>query len=124
MRFWLDHADVSDLLAPQARARAGSKLVLKPVVWLLGATGLWYFDQGFGGPPQTLALREIAMVQAAAQRPTHGRAHVRRGHCDGQAERPAGFPAAVGPEARSVRYRHGPLWLSAVGPDLRSADYS
>ena len=38
---WLDHADVSDLLAPQARAPAGSKLVLKPVVWLLGATGLW-----------------------------------------------------------------------------------
>ena len=38
---WLDHADVSDLLAPHARARAGSKLVLKPVVWLLGATGLW-----------------------------------------------------------------------------------
>ena len=38
---WLDHADVSDLLAPEARARAGSKLVLKPVVWLLGATGLW-----------------------------------------------------------------------------------
>ncbi|MGP0088369.1 MAG: patatin-like protein [Xanthobacteraceae bacterium] len=38
---WLDYADISDLLAPQARARAGSKLVLKPVVWLLGATGLW-----------------------------------------------------------------------------------
>jgi patatin-related protein len=38
---WLDHADISDLLAPQARARAGSKLMLKPVVWLLGATGLW-----------------------------------------------------------------------------------
>jgi patatin-related protein len=38
---WLDHADVSHLLAPEARASAGSKLVLKPVVWLLGATGLW-----------------------------------------------------------------------------------
>jgi patatin-related protein len=38
---WLDHGDISDLLAPTARARAGSKLVLKPVVWLLGATGLW-----------------------------------------------------------------------------------
>ena len=38
---WLYHGDVSDLLAPQARARAGSKLVLKPVVWLLGATGMW-----------------------------------------------------------------------------------
>ena len=38
---WLDHADVIELLAPEARARAGSKLVLKPVVWLLGAAGLW-----------------------------------------------------------------------------------
>ena len=38
---WLDHADVGDLLATEARARASSKLVLKPVVWLLGATGLW-----------------------------------------------------------------------------------
>ncbi|MBV9560933.1 MAG: patatin-like protein, partial [Bradyrhizobium sp.] len=38
---WLDNADISGLLAPRARARAGSKLVLKPVVWLLGATGLW-----------------------------------------------------------------------------------
>ncbi|HWG04753.1 MAG TPA: patatin-like protein [Beijerinckiaceae bacterium] len=38
---WLDHADVSDLIAPEARAQAGSKLVLKPFVWLLGAAGLW-----------------------------------------------------------------------------------
>lgn len=38
---WLNHADVSDLLAPEARAGAASKLILKPVVWLLGATGLW-----------------------------------------------------------------------------------
>jgi patatin-related protein len=38
---WLDHADVSELLAPEARAGAGSKLILKPVVWLLGATGVW-----------------------------------------------------------------------------------
>lgn len=38
---WLDHADVSTLLAPEARAHAGSKFVLKPVVWLLAATGVW-----------------------------------------------------------------------------------
>lgn len=38
---WLDHADVTDLLAPEARARASSKLVIRPVVWLLGAAGLW-----------------------------------------------------------------------------------
>ena len=38
---WLEHADVVELLAPEARARAGSKLVLRPVVWLLGAAGLW-----------------------------------------------------------------------------------
>lgn len=38
---WLNHADVSDLLAPDARAGAASKLILRPAVWLLGATGLW-----------------------------------------------------------------------------------
>jgi patatin-related protein len=38
---WLDHADVSDLLASEARARVFSKLVLKPAVWLLGVTGFW-----------------------------------------------------------------------------------
>ena len=38
---WLNHADVSDLLAPEARASAASKLILKPMIWLLGATGLW-----------------------------------------------------------------------------------
>jgi patatin-related protein len=38
---WLDHADVSDLLASEARARVFSKVVLKPAVWLLGVTGLW-----------------------------------------------------------------------------------
>jgi patatin-related protein len=38
---WLNHADVGDLLAPDARASAASKLILKPMIWLLGATGLW-----------------------------------------------------------------------------------
>src|SRR5215203_3406621 len=38
---WLNHADVSDLLAPAARARASSKLILRPIVWLLGALGYW-----------------------------------------------------------------------------------
>jgi patatin-related protein len=38
---WLDHADVTDLLASDARARASSKLFLKPAVWFLGATGFW-----------------------------------------------------------------------------------
>jgi patatin-related protein len=38
---WLKHADVTDLLAPEARARTWSKLFIAPVVWALGATGLW-----------------------------------------------------------------------------------
>lgn len=38
---WLDHADVDDLLAPEAKAEAGSKWILKPLVWLLGAGGPW-----------------------------------------------------------------------------------
>jgi patatin-related protein len=38
---WLEHADVTDLLAPEARARVTSKVLLTPIVWFLGATGLW-----------------------------------------------------------------------------------
>ncbi|MGO9357731.1 MAG: patatin-like protein [Xanthobacteraceae bacterium] len=38
---WLDHADVDDLLAPEARAEAGSKWLLRPVLWMLGASGPW-----------------------------------------------------------------------------------
>jgi patatin-related protein len=38
---WLDHADVDDLLAPEAKAEARSKWILKPLLWLLGARGPW-----------------------------------------------------------------------------------
>lgn len=38
---WLNHADVEVLLAPDARASGVSKLILKPMIWLMGATGLW-----------------------------------------------------------------------------------
>jgi patatin-related protein len=38
---WLDHADVDDLLASEARAAAGSKWFLKPLLWLMGARGPW-----------------------------------------------------------------------------------
>jgi patatin-related protein len=38
---WLKHADVTDLLAPEAKARVWSKFIISPVVWALGASGLW-----------------------------------------------------------------------------------
>ena len=38
---WLDHADVDDLLAPEAKAEAWSKWFLKPLFWVLGAGGPW-----------------------------------------------------------------------------------
>jgi patatin-related protein len=37
---WLDHADVSELLAPEARARGWSKWFLRPLFWLIGASRL------------------------------------------------------------------------------------
>ena len=36
---WLDNADVTVLLAPEARAGAWSKWVLKPLIWAAAATG-------------------------------------------------------------------------------------
>jgi patatin-related protein len=35
---WLDHADVSELLAPEARARGWSKWFLLPLFWVIGAS--------------------------------------------------------------------------------------
>jgi patatin-related protein len=35
---WLDNADVSELLAPQARARGWSKWFLRPLFWVIGAS--------------------------------------------------------------------------------------
>ena len=35
---WLDQADVSELLAPEARARGWSKWFLRPLFWLIGAS--------------------------------------------------------------------------------------
>src|SRR5208282_3404322 len=37
---WLDHADVSELLAPEARARGWSKWFLRPLIWPVGASRL------------------------------------------------------------------------------------
>ena len=54
---WLDHADVSELLASEARARATSKLVLKPVVWAARATGL----------PKSIKDQEVRRKQPAVR---------------------------------------------------------
>lgn len=45
--FWLDRADVGELLAPEARAGVSSKWILRPVLWGLGASGTW---QQMGDP--------------------------------------------------------------------------
>ena len=37
---WLDHADVSELLAPEARARGWSKWFLRPLFWAFGGSRL------------------------------------------------------------------------------------
>jgi patatin-related protein len=40
---WLDNADVTVLLAPEARAGTWSKWILKPFIWAAAATGLFDF---------------------------------------------------------------------------------
>ena len=66
---WLDHADVSDLIAPEARARAGSKLLLETFRLASGSGRALEFGSGPRSSPQALARHTLAMVQAAAQRP-------------------------------------------------------
>ena len=120
---WLEHADVTDLLAPEARARVTSKVLLTPVVWFLGATGLWKAVKD----PEV--RRKVSLfVRSRWFKPplsgcAHGRVHVQCGHRHGPAEAFAGIVDAVRPAARSVRHRHRPLWLSAAGADPRSANH-
>ncbi|MBI5260218.1 MAG: patatin-like protein [Bradyrhizobium sp.] len=38
---WLNHADVNDLLADEARAHAASKFILRPMIGLMNAVGVW-----------------------------------------------------------------------------------
>lgn len=38
---WLNHADVNELLALEARAGAASKFILRPMIWLMNAMGVW-----------------------------------------------------------------------------------
>jgi hypothetical protein len=55
---WLDHADVSDLLAPHARA-CGQQASSQTRCLAVGGHGHLGVHQGSRGPPQTLTLREI-----------------------------------------------------------------
>ena len=86
---------------------------MKPVVWVLGATGLLGADRGSGGPAQPLALRPVALVQAAArgQRMTGLMydAITAMG-----AEAPERVLAAVRPRTRSLRHAHRLLRLSTT----------
>ena len=121
---WLNHADVGDLLAPDARASAASKLILKPMIWLLGATGLW---EPIKDPEvrQNLSL----FVRSRWFRPplswnAHDRTDVQRGNLDGRSRKRSRVAAAGRPRARSLRRRHRLPRLRAADSDPQSADRS
>ena len=82
---WLDNADVSVLLSPDARAGTWSKWFLTPFIWGAVQNRQVRRDRGPRGAPEALAVRALALVQAAARRAHHGRPDVRRGHLDGGA---------------------------------------
>ena len=121
---WLEHADVTDLLAPGSARARDQQVVPHAGRLAVGRDRALAVHQGSRSAPQAVAVRALALVQAAAQRRAHGRADVQRGHRDGQAEASAGVLAAVGPAARSLRHRHRPLRLPAARADPRSADHS
>ena len=73
---WLDNADVSVLLSPDARAGTWSKWFLQPFIWAAAKTSELSLDQGPGGAPEAVAVRALALVQAAARRARHGRPDV------------------------------------------------
>ena len=65
---WLENADVAVLLSPDARAGAWSKWFLKPLLWACGRDRQLSRDPGHGGAPEAVAVRALALVQAAARR--------------------------------------------------------
>ena len=87
---WLDKADVTELLAPDARARRFSKFLLRPVIWLIGKLGtnelardaevrtkisLFVRSRWFEPPLDGLRMAELMYDGAAAMgEPVHERA--------------------------------------------------
>ncbi len=86
---WLDNADVTKLLAPEARAGAWSKWVLKPVIWAAAATGKFdpvkdkevrqkfslfvrsrWFKPPFSGQLMAVLMYEAAVAMGEPKTPT------------------------------------------------------
>src|SRR5262245_10303063 len=77
-----------------------------------------------GGAAETLALRALTLVQAAARWTGDGAADVRGYLVHGQGQRSAGCAYSDQSVARSVRRADRFLRLSAAGADSRSVAHS
>ena len=86
---WLENADVTTLLAPEARAGAWSKWILKPFIWAAAATGKFdpvkdkevrqklslflrsrWFKPPFSGPMMAALMYEAAVAMGEPKSPT------------------------------------------------------
>ncbi|HUI14368.1 MAG TPA: patatin-like protein, partial [Xanthobacteraceae bacterium] len=86
---WLENADVTVLLAPEARARAASKWILKPFIWAAAATGMLdavrdrevrrklslflrsrWFKPPFSGPIMAGLMYDAAIAMGEPKTPT------------------------------------------------------
>jgi len=86
---WLDNADVTVLLAPEARAGRWNKLILKPVIWGAAATGMFgtisdkelrqklslfvrsrWFKPPFSGPVMAGLMYDAAIAMGRPKSPT------------------------------------------------------
>jgi len=86
---WLDNADVTVLLAPEARAGTWSKLILKPFIWVAAATGMFgpvtdkelrqklsmflrsrWFKPPFSGPVMAGLMYDAATAMGEPKTPT------------------------------------------------------
>ena len=86
---WLDNADVTVLLAPEARAGAWSKFILKPFIWGAAATGMLdavrdrevrqklslflrsrWFKPPFSGPVMAGLMYDAAVAMGEPKTPT------------------------------------------------------
>ena len=85
---WLDKADVTVLLAPEARARSWSKWILEPFIWAAATAGLFeardgevrrklslllrsrWFKPPFSGPGMTALMYDAAVAMGRPRTPS------------------------------------------------------
>ena len=119
---WLENADVSELLAPEAKARRFSKWLLRPLFWAAGKAGPEYISD-----PEVRSKLSLFMRSRWFEPPLGGLKMAALMYdavnAMGAPHEIGVVPASVRPAARLVRDRNRFLRLPAAHANSRSAHH-